>query len=164
MANSDRSTDKMRTGLQVCVIPFRDFGDCRQYCLIRSRKGRWIFPKGGVKRYETLETAAMKEAWEEAGLEGILVGPALGRFDDCKRHRQLTVYVVTMDVTFVAHDWPERQVRHRQWCRFSTALQKINKPVLRDFLCLADQSLSYAPVGAEDWAAAADGGKLKTEV
>ena len=50
-----------------------------EFCLITSlRKGRWGFPKGITDPGETHVETALKEADEEAGLRGRIVGDSLG--------------------------------------------------------------------------------------
>ena len=76
------------------MIPFRGTGKKLEICLIR-RKGskKWGIPKGFVERGDTSKDAALKEAFEEAGLKGRLVGDAVGNYeyqkmgDDAGRHR-----------------------------------------------------------------------------
>ena len=45
--------------------------------LVTSKKvaGNWIFPKGHVERGETEAAAALRETREEAGVDGVLLGP-----------------------------------------------------------------------------------------
>ncbi|MEA2151039.1 MAG: hypothetical protein QOD69_2869 [Solirubrobacteraceae bacterium] len=48
---------------------------------MRTRTGaRWTFPKGGREPGETLAEAAAREAIEEAGAAGRVVGDALGEY------------------------------------------------------------------------------------
>ena len=42
----------------------------------RRNPDNWIFPKGHVESGETLKAAAVREAREEAGIEGKVVGAA----------------------------------------------------------------------------------------
>ncbi len=42
----------------------------------RRNPNNWIFPKGHVESGETLKAAAVREAREEAGIEGKVVGAA----------------------------------------------------------------------------------------
>ncbi|KAI5170388.1 hypothetical protein PAEPH01_1389 [Pancytospora epiphaga] len=52
------------------IIPVLKDG---QLLLISNDKGHFIFPKGGVKKNETLALAAKREAYEEAGIFGDIV-------------------------------------------------------------------------------------------
>ena len=100
---------------QVCVVPFRRFGDGTAFCLITSlRKRLWIFPKGTVNGGESLREAALKEAHEEAGLHGRIVGPPLGRYLDSKRGAVLDVTVLLMEVKRSDDVW-EEDTRLRCW-------------------------------------------------
>lgn len=46
--------------------------------LVTSKRNprNWIFPKGHIEKGETAEAAALREAEEEAGVRGKLIGPA----------------------------------------------------------------------------------------
>jgi 8-oxo-dGTP pyrophosphatase MutT (NUDIX family) len=41
-----------------------------EFLLVRTRAGRWTFPKGGVDRDPTAASAAAREAYEEGGVRG----------------------------------------------------------------------------------------------
>ncbi|MBA3443244.1 MAG: NUDIX domain-containing protein, partial [Gemmatimonadales bacterium] len=60
------------------AIVFRLDGREPRVLLVTSRRNRrnWIFPKGHIERGETAEVAALREAREEGGVIGKLVGPA----------------------------------------------------------------------------------------
>ena len=56
---------------QFAALPWRGTGDRREYLLVTSRRtGRWIFPKGSPLVGEAPAAAALREAAEEAGVDG----------------------------------------------------------------------------------------------
>src|SRR5438128_5122849 len=62
---------------QAAAIPIRD----NQVCLITSSNGkRWIIPKGLIDPGHTAGESALQEAWEEAGLVGILSPHPVGSY------------------------------------------------------------------------------------
>ena len=119
---------------QACVIPYRRVGDDTAFCLITSfNKRRWIFPKGCVDGNESLEETALKEAFEEAGLYGRVVGSPLGRYMDSKWGAALDVTVLLMEVERADEAWLE-DVRLRRWVGGKKALRLIGRPELREML------------------------------
>ncbi len=121
--------------LQACVIPFREQKGTLKFCLITSmKKKKWIFPKGIVEPGETLVDAGLKEAWEEAGLRGSIVGQPIGQYEDEKWGSELHVYVLLMQVTECADDWPEMRERQRSWMTHANAAESLSHPKQREFL------------------------------
>jgi len=54
---------------QAAAIPIRS----GQICLVTSSSGkRWVIPKGMIEPGTTAGQIALQEAWEEAGLVGVL--------------------------------------------------------------------------------------------
>lgn len=140
MANGTRSPRKLIP--QVCVIPFRGTSATREYCLITSlKKRRWIFPKGIVDPGETPEQSGLKEAWEEAGLRGEIVGQPVGRFADAKWGTDLEVQVYLMRVTDCQTEWPESGKRKRRWVSLQDALTRLRRAELRILLGQAQHVL-----------------------
>jgi 8-oxo-dGTP pyrophosphatase MutT (NUDIX family) len=117
---------------QAAAIPIRRRGDGLQICLIRKRlSGTWGIPKGTVDSGQTHETTALKEAWEEAGVRGRLIGDPLGTYKYEKYGRPLTVMVYVMEVLEHHHDWEEAGIRERKWASLEEAgLLLIEHPAL----------------------------------
>jgi 8-oxo-dGTP pyrophosphatase MutT (NUDIX family) len=125
---------------QVAVVPIMD----GLVCLITNRSGqRWIVPKGMIDDGMTPSEAALQEAWEEAGLDGVLDPIPLGTFNYAKYGGTCVVTVFRMQVTRVATDWPERRLRKRQWLTLPSAIHRVGEPGVREMLTqLFDQTLS----------------------
>jgi 8-oxo-dGTP pyrophosphatase MutT (NUDIX family) len=101
---------------QSAVIPVRRRKQSVQICLIRRRGSRaWGIPKGFIDRGETRRQAALKEAREEAGLVGRVIGGAIGMYDYDKRGATYTVAVYMMEVLEVRSTWLEKSWRERRW-------------------------------------------------
>ena len=97
-------------------------------------KGQWIFPKGIVDPGETIEETAIKEAEEEAGLAGQIVGEPLGHFDDTKWGANLHVTVLLMEVSDTQADWLEADCRQRRWVAYEEASGLVSRKQLRAML------------------------------
>jgi 8-oxo-dGTP pyrophosphatase MutT (NUDIX family) len=137
------SLKKQEPIAQACVIPLRYMNEQPEVCLITSLKNqRWIFPKGIIDPGETLEEAALKEAFEEAGLHGQIVGEPLGSYEDGKWGTNLKVAVVIMEVSRSDERWLEADVRERCWVTPEEALRILSKNELKKFLELALKQMS----------------------
>jgi 8-oxo-dGTP pyrophosphatase MutT (NUDIX family) len=94
---------------QAAVIPMSD----GQVCVVSSRSGkRWVVPKGCLEPGKTAGEIALQEAWEEAGLVGLLYPEPVGSYVYEKAGSTCHVTVFRMQVTAAAADWPERGFRH----------------------------------------------------
>jgi 8-oxo-dGTP pyrophosphatase MutT (NUDIX family) len=117
---------------QAGAIPFR----AGQICLVTStRSRRWVIPKGLIDPGRSAAETALQEAWEEAGLTGILCssGP-VGCFSYEKWGSSYNVAVFAMEVRSVADDWPECHLRQRAWVNLAEALARIDDEGLRKIL------------------------------
>ena len=96
----------------------------------RSNPGTWIFPKGHVESGETRREAAVREAHEEAGVEGKVAAAAGSMAFDYGSNRYRVHYfiVVTDD------SGKEREGRRMRWCRFKQALRKLSYKEAGDVL------------------------------
>ncbi len=107
---------------QAGAIPIRD----GKVCVVSSRSGkRWVVPKGCLEPGKTAGEIALLEAWEEAGLVGVLLPEPVGSYLYEKGGLTCHVTVFLMRVTDAAPDWPERQWRQRRWLSFIQAQAQI---------------------------------------
>src|SRR5262245_5062915 len=105
--------------LQAAAIPVK----AGQVCLVTSSSGkRWVIPKGIIDPGKTAGEIALQEAWEEAGLVGLLQLEPVGSYLYSKYGGTYHVTVFLMHVTEAADDWPERELRERDWLSPAQAL------------------------------------------
>jgi len=127
---------------QASAIPFRRSRDGLEFCLITSlRRKRWMFPKGIIDPGETYVETALKEAYEEAGLRGRIVGEPLGSYLYQKWGTTLSVTVVLMETQRVEQQWDEADVRERRWAPPGEAQELIDREELRGFVLAAARRL-----------------------
>jgi 8-oxo-dGTP pyrophosphatase MutT (NUDIX family) len=69
----------------VAAVCYRIRGTEIEFLLVRTRKGRWTFPKGGLESGLTHAQAAALEAFEEAGVHGRIEEASLARYRRKKR-------------------------------------------------------------------------------
>src|SRR6476661_5767153 len=92
---------------QAAVIPMAD----GRVGMVTSSSGRrWVVPKGLIDGGHTAGEAALIEAWEEAGLVGVLGRDPVGSY---------------LYVTEEAVDSPERNVPKREFARQSEGVKLI---------------------------------------
>ena len=116
---------------QAAVIPVRS----GRVCLVTSSSGkRWVVPKGCLEPGKSSGEIALQEAWEEAGLVGVLQPDPLGSYLYEKDDRNHHVLVYLMQVTQVAEEWPEVGWRSRAWMSFKQALLRIEEVGLREVI------------------------------
>jgi 8-oxo-dGTP pyrophosphatase MutT (NUDIX family) len=121
---------------QAGVVPFHRRSGRIEICLITTRKGNWIFPKGIIDPGETMEQAAAKEALEEAGIAGRIIDPPLGHYEYFKWGTTLNVTVLLMEVLSVEDAW-EEDWRQRRWVSFGEAQKLVQRPELKGLLSTA---------------------------
>src|SRR5262245_36802160 len=116
---------------QAGALPLRD----GKVCLVTSTSGkRWIIPKGLIDPGKSAAEMALQEAWEEAGLAGVLQPDPLGSYLYEKYGGTCHVTVFLMNVTDTAEDWPEHDQRQREWVSPQEAMQRLEDDGLREIL------------------------------
>jgi 8-oxo-dGTP pyrophosphatase MutT (NUDIX family) len=104
-------------------------------CLVSSRGGkRWVVPKGCLEPGKTAAEIALQEAWEEAGLVGVLQPEPVGSYLYEKAGFTCHVTVFLMSVTDTADRWPEQDFRQRSWLTAKQALLRLDDAGLRELI------------------------------
>lgn len=65
---------------QVAAVCFRILSTGVEFLLVRTRRNRWTFPKGGVESGLTYAQSAAIEAYEEAGVHGRIEEAAFAEY------------------------------------------------------------------------------------
>jgi 8-oxo-dGTP pyrophosphatase MutT (NUDIX family) len=123
-------------------LPYRFGGEAGvEVLLVTSREtGRWIIPKGWpIKGFKPAETAA-REAFEEAGVRGLVSGRLLGRYVYEKRMEDRVasfpceVQVFPLLVKRQLKKWPEYRQRRVRWLSVPEAAALIDDSDLRKLI------------------------------
>lgn len=119
---------------QSAVIPFKIEKKGIKVLLIKSRKGKWIIPKGIIENKLTPQESALKEAIEEAGVDGEVLNDLLGEYKYEKWGGTCNVKVYLMRVDKELQSWEEDFFRVRKWFSLKKAVKKISKAELSDII------------------------------
>ena len=134
---------------QAGVIPFQRREKETVFCLITTSSGhQWTVPKGIIERGDSARETALKEAVEEAGLHGAIVGDAIGSFEQTKWGQTFLVAIYLMEVATENATWEEQGFRQRRWCDADTALALLAHRPIAAILRLAIEQLSAGPGAA----------------
>lgn len=126
--------------LQSAALCLRSGPDGPEVLMVTSLgTGRWVLPKGWPMKGRTLAGAALREAWEEAGVIGQIADTPVGSFSYEKLRKgrlpmrcRVEVFRVTIDQ--LADQWPECKRRKRCWMPVQTAAGLVAEPSLRTLL------------------------------
>ena len=114
------------------VIPYRIINGQIEVMLITSSGGkRWVIPKGLIEPDMTSQDSAAKEAWEEAGVLGLVFPNLMGTYEYYKSGYTWQVDVFLLQVETVVENWPEAYKRKRQWVSIPKAIKRVDEPELK---------------------------------
>jgi phosphohistidine phosphatase len=131
---------------QAAAIAVRRLRQGFEVCLIRKRESaKWGIPKGIVDPGHTPEQTALLEAREEAGIEGRLLGDAVGMYSYRKWGTELTVVVYLMEVLEEHAEWDEAHHRVRRWTSFREAVTLLERHPVRPLLVHAFRLVADEP-------------------
>ena len=103
------------------------------------RLKRWVLPKGNSMKGLSRHASAQEEAFEEAGVRGVICDIPLGSYRYHKILNSGLARLTRVDVFALAvaeelDDWPERSQRSRRWFTQAEAAKAVDEPDLHDLL------------------------------
>ena len=128
---------KLRGSEQVAAICFRLGKRGIEFLLVRTRAGRWTFPKGSAESGLSHAQAAALEAFEEAGVHGRIEEAAFARYVRVKNggRRSPDIEIIInahlCEVTRLAA--PEEDDRHPTWFSAQKAKRKLRQDRPEDY-------------------------------
>jgi 8-oxo-dGTP pyrophosphatase MutT (NUDIX family) len=135
---------------QYGALPFSltDEGEIRVLLVTTRGRRDWIIPKGWPIRRLTAAATAAREAYEEAGVVGTVVGDqpfGFYRYEKQRNSRRATICEVSvflLEVERQLRKWPERSQRETRWFGPAEAAMLVASPGLADILREATLQLS----------------------
>jgi 8-oxo-dGTP pyrophosphatase MutT (NUDIX family) len=114
-------------------IVFRKDDDRLRVLLVRSRKDPavWVFPKGHIERGETPAATAIRETWEEAGVEGEIDGPVGAPLEFQSGRERVSVQYFLIRA---GREQPSPERRDKQWLSITEALKLLAFETAREKL------------------------------
>jgi 8-oxo-dGTP pyrophosphatase MutT (NUDIX family) len=126
----------MAKTLQVAALPWRQTENGIEILLVTTRTTkRWLIPKGWTMEGKADFEAAAIEAFEEAGVRGVVEPLPIGQFGYLKtlqsgKPRHVKVDVFAIEVEQELDEWPERHERERRWYAVPEAIARVEEPEL----------------------------------
>ena len=99
-----------------------------QVLLVERSSGKgWGIPKGGIESGESSEVAALREAWEEAGVEPKSLIQDVGEMRYVKRNRDQVVHLHAVEAQALLNEWQEAFRRRRAWFSLEDAIREVHR-------------------------------------
>jgi 8-oxo-dGTP pyrophosphatase MutT (NUDIX family) len=130
----------MPRNTQVAALPWRRGEAGVEILMITTRTTkRWVIPKGWPMEGKADHDAAAVEAFEEAGVQGVVSSQSFAHYgylkvSDKGNAKFITVTVYALRVEQELEDWPERLERERRWVTAAEAVAMSGEPELAPVL------------------------------
>ena len=125
------------------VLPYRwDGGKLEIMVISSSNNKRWVIPKGIIDPGLSPQQSAVKEAYEEAGIQGFIDYDPIGQYSYPKWGADCYVTVFPFEVTTLIQDdeWQE-SYRERKWVTSKKAKKLVSRPDLAHLIELLERKL-----------------------
>lgn len=91
-------------------------------------------PKGYWDAGCDLDEIAAQEAWEEAGVTGVIDTKAIGIYEDIRGDRCDRIELFPLRVEDQKESWPEMDFRNRKWLNVEKAISTVSFPGLASLI------------------------------
>jgi phosphohistidine phosphatase len=120
---------------QAAALPYRFERQQLQILLVQTRSGnKWTIPKGLIDPGFTAQETALQEAYEEAGIKGMLHPDVIGEFSYSKWQGVCKVQIFLMKVEHELSHWPEKFFRQRKWVDIDQASKMIKYSAMAEMI------------------------------
>jgi 8-oxo-dGTP pyrophosphatase MutT (NUDIX family) len=127
--------------VQYAALPYRPKGAAGTEVMLVTSRGRqrWIIPKGWPHTGRAPCDSAAREAFEEAGVLGLVGRRSLGSFRYKKRLKKgrvalCDVHVFPLNVARQRQQWPEKNQRDIKWVSVKEAAATVQNVRLREII------------------------------
>lgn len=132
----------------VLAYDISDDGEPRILLITSRSTKRWIIPRGNPIRGLSPAKSAAQEAYEEAGITGLVLPDEIGTYKYRKRRRAgysvtANVHVFLLRATVQSGHFPERHQRETRWFTREEAAAAVQEPGLKALI------LSFTPPASE---------------
>jgi|SRR6516165_1630400 8-oxo-dGTP pyrophosphatase MutT (NUDIX family) len=128
---------KLRGSEQVAAVCYRLGKHGIEFLLVRTRSGRWTFPKGSAESGLSHAQAAALEAFEEAGVHGRIEEAAFARYVRVKKGSRRSPDIEVVINTYLCEvsrlSDPEEGGRHPTWFSAEKAKRKLRQDRPADY-------------------------------
>jgi 8-oxo-dGTP pyrophosphatase MutT (NUDIX family) len=126
---------------QYAALPYRQSGELNILLVTSRETGRWVLPKGWPMKGKKPQTAAAREALEEAGVIGQIAKRPVGAYPYAKRLAgggsvDCVVDVFPLEVQRQLKRWPEQNERVTQWFTPLEAARAVHEPELAQLIAV----------------------------
>ncbi|MBB3745468.1 8-oxo-dGTP pyrophosphatase MutT (NUDIX family) [Rhizobium sp. BK591] len=120
----------------LCYRVKKKSGEVEVLLMTSRDTGRWVIPKGWPMTRKCAHEVAMQEAFEEAGVRGVVEPETLGAYTYPKVLRDgvqvvCKVQVYALEVTNMMKNFKEKGERRIEWVSFDEAARRVREPELR---------------------------------
>ena len=144
----NNSEDKAHRQQQAAALCLKHRKGKLSVLMITSRKTkRWILPKGNLKPHESHKKGCKREAFEEAGIKGLILTDFpmthVVTKSDNGTVSQVAVTYYPMLVSKQFDEWPEQPKRERHWALLDDAPRVTDR---EDFRLVINQFAAIKPL------------------
>ena len=140
MSKSSRTVARPKR-VQYAALPYRPTAASGTEVMLVTSRGRqrWIIPKGWPHSGRAPCDSAAREAFEEAGVLGLVGRRSLGSFRYKKRLKKgrvavYDVHVFPLNVARQRPQWPEKNQREIKWVLVKDAAETVQNARLREII------------------------------